>query len=442
LNETIIISIFFIWFAAFLTFGQNVASALFGAGLVGVLLWEGPHMFKGIIGPDVFYTVSTYSLSIIPLYLLMAQFLMRGKVVEDLFLVAHKLSGGSRFLLGSGTLVLGGVLGAVTGSGAAAAAALATLASPELEKYGYKKDFSIALTAVAGSLSAIIPPSIIMIIYGSLTNVPIGNLFMGAFIPGAITIAVFIICLYVYSEYSGKVLVQSDGAVEQETAATVETEIGAQSFYAFIFVIILMIAIFGGIYGGIVTAGEAGSLGAFVSLIGMLVMRRIGFEDIKASLTDAVKITAMIMVIVMGAQIFGRFLSFSMFPRHLLSFVEPLMGNPTLVLGIILFVFYLFGMFLESAAVMVLIIPVILPILKAMETDFLWFGVMASFVISIGLLTPPVGLSAYSAAAATNYPVERIFRYAIVFASVAAVVVVTLMIAFPGLITYLPSKIN
>ncbi|MCV0396707.1 MAG: TRAP transporter large permease subunit [Rhizobiaceae bacterium] len=424
------------WFLGFLVLGQAVATCLLGAGIVGVLLWMGPGVLNGIVGQDVFYTTSTYSLSIIPLYLMMAQMLVRGGVVVDLFRVGHRLSGYKRYPLGIATLVTGGMLGAVSGSGSASAAALATLAGPELERVGYTKRFSVGLAAIAGSLSAIIPPSLIIIIYGSLTMVPIGHMFIGSLGPGILALLVYVVCLKVFGEVRPGAV---DGVRGDEPE---DPHIGRRSMQAFVFVIALMLVVFGGIYGGVVTVGEAGAIGAFTALVGMIAMRRVTVRDIAEALAESVKITAMLMMLVIGAQIFARFLSFSRVPRELLSLAEPLLTQPSLLVAILMAAIFMAGMFLESAAVIVLLIPIILPMLQAAQIDLIWFGVMASFMIAIGLLTPPVGLSAYAAATAGRVPVAQVFRPTTLFAAIAALVVIVVMIFVPGIVTWLPSHIR
>ena len=419
------------WFAIFLILGQNVATVLMGAGLVGIYVLMGPRLFDGLLAQDIVFTATSYSLSIVPLYLLMAQFLLRGKVVEDLFLVGYRLAGRRRFPLGAATIVSGGLLGAVSGSGAATAAALATMASPQLQAVGYTRRFSIAVAAVAGSLSAVIPPSIIMIIYGSLTLVPVGHLFIGALLPGLVCVAVYIFCVHLFAETS-----------PPAEGGTADAAPSGGAVAAFVFVILLMTVVFGGIYGGVVTAAEAGGLGAFAALVGMLAMRRIGLRDIFEALGDSVKVTSMLMLIVMGAQVFGRFLSLSRAPRELLAYAEPLLATPGLLVAILLLVFFLFGLFLESAAVMVLLLPIIMPLLDAAQVDLLWFGVMACFMISLGLLTPPVGLSTYAACAAAGHPVAPIFNRTAKFAVAAAILVTLMMVMAPGTVTWLPRQMQ
>jgi C4-dicarboxylate transporter DctM subunit len=186
-----------LWIVVFMMAGQAVATCLLGAGLLGIVLWMGSGVLNGIIGTDTFYTASTYTLSIIPLYLLMAQLLLKGGVIVDLFRVGHRIAGYRRFPLGIATIITGGLLGAVSGSGTASAAALATLAGPELAaRRLHANAFPLRSQAISGSLSVIIPPSLLIMIYGSLTETPIGHLFIGSIGPGVLCIIVYIVlCL-------------------------------------------------------------------------------------------------------------------------------------------------------------------------------------------------------------------------------------------------------
>ncbi|MBM1143006.1 TRAP transporter large permease subunit [Alcanivorax sp. ZXX171] len=437
MSSTIVIWIVIAWFAIFLALGQNVATVLFGAGIVGIALYIGIAPLGGIIGPDTFYTASIYSLSIVPLYLLMAQMLLRGGIINDLFQVGHRLSGYRRYPLGVATIVTGSLLGAVSGSGAASSASLAAVASPELEKLGYTRRFSLSIAAVAGSLSAIVPPSLIMIIYGSLTSVPIGHLFIGALGPALLCITIYVVCLKVFSEIRKDA--QVDGTVPDEP----EEEDGRRkSRNAFLFVVTLMVVVFGGIYGGIITVAEAGAIGAFTAMVGMVAMGRVSHKDIFQALSESVKITAALMMLVLGAKIFARFLTFSRLPNELIAVMDPLMSNPGLVAVILLAVFFLAGMFLESAAVIVLLVPIILPLLEAAGIDLLWFGVSASTMIALGLLTPPVGLASFAAASAAGHPASQVFRGATVFAVAAGVIVTALLLIFPSVVTWLPAQMR
>lgn len=436
MDHSLIFTLVILWVTVFLLLGQAVATVMLGAGFVGLALWLGPKTLLGIVGQDVFFSVSNYPLSIIPLYLLMAQLLVRGRIVGDLFRVGHRLAGYRRFPLGVATILTGGMLGAVSGSGSASAAALARLAGPELERVGYTRDFSAGLAAISGSLSAIIPPSLLLMIYGSITLVPIGHLFMGSIGPAILCIIVYIICL----RFMGKTI---PGVPDRAAPLEAEDpEAMRRSFVALAFIFVLMGIVFGGIYGGVFTVGEAGGLGAFTAMVGVIAMRRVNFKDIAHALVDAAKVSAMLMMIIMTAQIFGRFMSVSRVPRLLVEMTEPLQAYPVLLMIVLMIVLFIAGMALEEVTIIILIIPLIEPMLKAMGIDMVWFGVMACFVISLGLLTPPVGLVAFSAAVAANVPPGAVFRPAMKFSLVAAVVVVLAMVFFPGIVTWLPSHLN
>ena len=423
------------WFAIALFLGQAVATCLFGAGLVGVYLWAGPRVLHGLVGQDIFFTASTYSLSIVPLYLLMAQALLKGNVIVDLFRIGRRLAGPRRLPLGVATILTGGMLGAVSGSGSASAASLAVLTGPELEKSGYTKVFAVGLAAIGGSLSAIIPPSIIVIIYGSMTLVPIGALFIASIGPAILCVLVFIFCLWAFPDIRPEARGSDATVIEDQP-------IGPGTIISFLFVLFLMFVVFGSIYGGIVTVGEAGAMGAFAALTGMLAMRRIGLRDIYAALTESAKVTAMLVLLVIAAQVFSRFLSFSQLPRTILSAAEPMIDQPLMLVAVLMLVIFIAGMILESIAVIILLIPIVQPMLEAAQVDMLWFGILASFMITLGLLTPPVGLSTYAAASVSNVPVAKVFRPTTLFAFIAAVTVAATMLLWPPLVTWLPAHIR
>ena len=436
MDHSLIFTLVILWVIVFFMLGQAVATVMMGAGFLGLALWLGPKTLMGIVGQDVFFSVSNYPLSIIPLYLLMAQFLVRGKIVGDLFRVGHRLAGYRRFPLGVAAILTGGMLGAVSGSGSASAAALARLATPELERVGYTRDFSAGLAAISGSLSAIIPPSLLLMIYGSITLVPIGHLFIGSIGPAMLCILVYIVCLRFMGETTPGAADRAVPLEEEDPAAL------RRSFLAMGFIVVLMTIVFGGIYGGIFTVGEAGGLGAFTAMVGVIAMGRVNGKDIADALVDAAKITAMLLMIIMAAQIFSRFMSISRVPQLLVDLTIPLQAYPVLLLLVLMVVLFLAGMALEEVTCIILIIPLIEPVLRAAEIDMIWFGVMACFVISLGLLTPPVGLVAFSAAVAANVPPGAVFRPALKFATVAAVIVVLAMVFVPGIVTWLPSRLN
>jgi C4-dicarboxylate transporter, DctM subunit len=441
MDAVIVITITLTLLVLFLLSGLYIHSVLFACGIIGIILLEGFDILPGLLGNEPFNRVASYTLTTIPLYVLMAQFILKADIVKDIFYLVHKVSRGKNGALGVLTMIIGGLLGAVSGSGTATAASLGQVAVPELRRHGYSAPLAGAVAAAAGSLSGVIPPSIILILYGVATETPIGSLFIGSVIPGILCMLVFITVMLVYYKIEKK-----QPAVQDEVAATLEEEAHYVSVPRLITVIIIsilvMAIIFAGIYSGIFTPTEAGAVGSFVGFLAALVLGKVNFNFIKYSVIETLRLTGMVLIIMIGAQIFGRFISLSLIPRKLIAMLEPIMDTPALVLVVISLVLFIMFMFIEGAAVILMSIPVLLPIINAMQIDILWFGVFVGVICTIGLLTPPVGLSVYAVAGVSNIRLEPIFRIGMVFALAALVVVCGLMILFPELATYLPNSMD
>jgi tripartite ATP-independent transporter DctM subunit len=371
----------------------------------------------------------------------MAYVLFEGNIIKDLFAVIHRLVGRRRSPLGFATIAMGGVLGAVSGSATAISGGLAVLVSPELKDYGYDKNFSVALAAIGGSLSALMPPSIIIIIYASITETSIGKMFLGAVIPATMLMVLFGLLIIIFEKlFPENIIDQTDHSPDSHgSQVNVEDVSFLRGLSSLGVIVFIGFIVFGGIFGGIVTATEAGGFAAFTSIVLLLAMRKITFKKILESSISAARFTAMLMAIVLGAQIFGRFISLSMIPQKIIFSLQPIMEQPSIIILVLLFILFLAGMILESAAAMVLVLPIIDPILTEINADHIWFGVCASFVIVLGLLAPPVGLATYSASAASGTPVGYVFRHTTIYAVIAALVITPFLFIFPELITWLPN---
>lgn len=439
MDNLTVIGIILVMMIVLLLAGLYIHSVLLASGIIGLILLEGFGILPGLLGNEPFNRVASYTLTTIPLFVLMAQFILQSGLVQDIFYMVHKVSKGRNSLLGVLTLIIGGMLGAVSGSGTATSASLGQVAIPELRKHGYSAPLAGAIAASGGSLSGIIPPSIILILYGVATETPVGSLFIGAFIPGILTMFVFILVMLVYFRLEKNKVAATDEPAIKETAPVEKLSAGRLIVVSVIAIAIVLV-IFGGIYSGIFTPTEAGAVGAFVGLIAAIILGKVNFDFFRNSVVETVKLTGMVMIIMIGAQIFGRFVSLSLLPRRLIEFIEPIMDTPVLVLIVISFVLFIMFMFIEGAAVILMSIPVLLPIIQELQVDILWFGVFVAVICTIGLLTPPVGLSVYAVAGVSGISSGSIFRIAMVFALVAMVVVCGLMIAFPGLATWLPNS--
>ena len=439
MDNLLVIGIILVMMIVLLLAGLYIHSVLLASGIIGLILLEGFGILPGLLGNEPFNRVASYTLTTIPLFVLMAQFILQSGLVQDIFYLVHKVSKGKNSLLGILTLIIGGMLGAVSGSGTATSASLGQVAIPELRKHGYSAPLAGAVAATGGSLSGIIPPSIILILYGVATETPVGSLFIGAFIPGILTMLVFIAVMLVYFQL-GK---NKQAALPNETLkeqAPEEKVPAIRLIIASVIAVSIVFIIFGGIYTGVFTPTEAGAVGAFVGLIAAFLLGKVNVNFFKVSLIETVKLTGMVMIIMIGAQIFGRFVSLSLLPRRLIEWLEPIMDQPALVLIAISIVLFVMFMFIEGAAVILMSIPVLLPIIVELQVDTLWFGVFVAVICTIGLITPPVGLSVYAVAGVSGITPGSIFRLTTVFALVAMVVVTGLMIVFPGLATWLPNS--
>jgi tripartite ATP-independent transporter DctM subunit len=463
MESLLVIAIIIVMLIMLLVSGLYIHSVLLASGIIGLILLEGFGILPGLIGKEPFNRVASYTLTTIPLFVLMAQFILQSGLVQDIFYMVHKVSKGKNSLLGVLTLFIGGMLGAVSGSGTATSASLGQVAIPELRRHGYSASLAGAIAAAGGSLSGIIPPSIILILYGVATETPVGKLFIGAFIPGILTMVVFIFVMLVLFHMERKkssiaavnpVSMQMESSINPyqdkkdiETAATVsedkqETISALRLVTVSIIGVLIMAVIFGGIYSGLFTPTEAGAVGSLVGLIAALILGKVNVQFFKSSLTETVKLTGMVMIIMIGAQIFGKFVSLSLLPRKLIVMLEPIMDSPALVLIAISVVLFIMFMFVEGAAVILMSIPVLLPIITELQVDILWFGVFVAVICTIGLLTPPVGLSVYAVAGVSGIGSGPIFKVGMIFAIVAMIIVCGLMIVFPQLATWLPNSMS
>ncbi|MBU2952921.1 TRAP transporter large permease [Marinobacter sp. F3R08] len=422
-------------FLVLMAAGFHIHSILLGIGVMGLVLIQDFNIAAAFLRSDPFGQIASYALTTIPLYVIMAQFILKSGVVQDAFVMVYKASKGKPTVLGSMTVVIGGFLGAVSGSGAATSASLGSVAVPELRNYGFRPDLAGAIAAASGSLSGIIPPSIILILYGVITETPISDLFMAAMIPGVLTMLVFVGCVIVMHRNG------SESSID--VASSPELKIGARRAITVVAVGIFMFTlIFGGIYLGLVTPTEAGAIGALGAFVTALVLGKVDRTFMVSSVRDTAVVTGMIVLILIGAAIFGRFVSFSLLPRRILSMIEFLIQYPSIVLIILAIAFFFLFMFIEGTAVILMALPVVLPVIEQAGIDVLWFGVFIAVICTLGLITPPVGLSVYSAAGTSGVPASKIFRPATKMAIAVAVFVCGAMILFPELATWLPSTIS
>lgn len=444
--ENVVILVVIGLFLVFLALGQNIASLLLFFGILGIFLLDGWQSVGGFLENGPFFRVASYTLTTIPLYVIMSQFILHSGLIEDIFKIINKYTRGRSGILGSLTIVVGGLMGAVSGSGAATAATLGQVATPQLTKYGFPRDLAAAISASGGSLAGLIPPSIILILYGSITQTSIGQLFMGAVFPGIILVVVFIVFTqYLLIRYrrKNKHTEVSETAHKEVAATTFEDDLSTGRTIAVLAVgTIVFSIIFVGIYTGIFTPNEAGGIAAAVAFLTALLFKKVSWNFFKVTFSETIKVSGMILIIMIGAQIFGKFISLSLIPRKLMELLNPIMDQPVLIILILAVFYFLLFMFLETAAAIVMSVPVTFPIAMEIGLDPVWFGVFICIISVLGLLTPPVGVSTFMVASVAKVPAGRLFKITTLYAVAGMIVAGVLITAFPEIITWLPSQME
>lgn len=431
-SATIAIIVALVALVVLLLSGLYIHSMLLAVGIIGISVMGNVALLPGLLSYATYTTVASYSMTTIPLYVLCAQLILEAGVVEDLFNILYNVSHGKKGVLGAFCCVLGAFLGAVCGSGTATSAALGQAAYPQLVRRGYKSDLAAAVSASSGSLAGVIPPSVTLIVYGITTETPIGQLFVASLVPGILTTLVFIGCTFFFLSRDKK----NSEAVEVFQPVHVEKKRAVVSVSV---AVIIAFTIFGGIYSGFMTATEAGAVSATVAFICALCLGKVTKDFIARAAKSTVSITAMVMMIMIGAKIFGKFMSLSKISAKFVEALGPMMNHPKVILVICIIVYFVLFMLMEGTAVIVMTTPVLLPVMHQMGVDMLWFGIICCFCCVIGQLTPPVGVCVYSVCGTAGIPVEGPFKKSLSFALTATIIVGGMMVLFPQVITMLPS---
>ncbi len=409
--------------------GVPVGVALGGVGFVGFAAVAGFSPALGILKIVPYSTFANYGLVVIPLFILMGNFAFHSGMSGDLYGTARAWFGRVRGGLAMSTVAACAAFGAVCGSSTATAATMGKIALPEMKKHGYDDSLATGTTAAGGTLGILIPPSVIMIIYGVLTENSIGKLFLAGFIPGILQ-ALFYIALIGGMCF----LFKSKGPAGERVSIWGKVK-ALRSSWA---VIILFALVIGGIYFGLFTAIEAAGIGAFGAFAIALVRRQLTWAGFKDSCSDAVLTSAMIFIIMLGANIFGYFLAVTQLPAALSDSLLAMDVNRYWILLIILVIYVVLGMFMDSMAMILITLPIFYPVVMKLGFHPIWFGIIVVRVAEIGLITPPVGMNLYVIQGiADKVPMGKVFRGAAPFV-LADLVHVAVLVAFPVIATFLP----
>jgi C4-dicarboxylate transporter DctM subunit len=422
-----------------------VLFALILAGLVVVLL-TGVPVFAGLtlfatailyayeghlggLGDLVFGELDTYLLVAIPLFTLMAQFMIRGKVVDDLFGAAHTLVRHLPGGLGVATVGACTVFAAISGSSVATALTIGAAAVPLMIRYGYPPRVAYGVVAAGGTLGILIPPSGPMVLYGVVSDTSIGALFIAGVLPGLMLAAIFA----VYSMTAARGRPREPRASWSEIVAALR-----RSFWA----LLLPVLVLGGMYFGVFTATEAAGVGALGALlIAMLVYRNFSLRDLWLSAEDAARNTAMLFMILAAAAILGNVLTKLRIPNQMVDLVLTYGVSQIGFLCAVMALIFVLGMFLETISIILITTPVVLPVLAALKIQPVWYGILLTINLELALITPPVGMNLFALKAITRAPLADII------AGVAPYVLLliaglALVMLFPAIALWLPGTMN
>lgn len=408
-----------------------VGISLILVGLIGTAYVRGWNIAFTQLGRTPFDTSSSYSLSVIPLFILMGMILSYTGLGRDLYRAVDSWIGHLRGGLAMATIGTAAIFSAISGSLNATTATVAKITLPEMEKYNYKPSLSTACVAAGGTLGILIPPSVILILYGILTREPIGKLLIAGIIPGILQMIIFMITISILIRRNSSL-----APVRAEKATFTEKLNSLKNVWPFLGLFIISI---GGIYFGVFTPTEAAGVGAFGALIFALISKKLDFHKLKMSFNESVRLTAYIFLILIGATIFSQFLTITRIPVKLTSFVANLDLNPYIILTLILVALFILGCFVEGLSLIVLTLPILYPIITELGFSGIWFGVIMVMAINIGSLTPPLGISVYVIkGVASDIPIQTIFR-GVTPMIIAMVACIAFLTVFPQLVTFLPS---
>jgi tripartite ATP-independent transporter DctM subunit len=411
--------------------GMPVAFALLVAGGVGMYFAGGVFALIGVLKSGPYEVVASYTLSTLPMFVLVGSFLTAGEFTRDLFNTGHRWLGHIRGGLAYAAVAGGVLLAAISGSSAAAAAMLAKAAYPQMKRYGYSDSFSTGTLAVVGTLAIMIPPSIGFVLYGVFTETSIGKLLVAGIIPGLLTAIGYAVTIRIVLRRNPEL-----APVASERFPMRERIAALRSTWPLLLLMVMMI---GGIYSGAVTPTEVGAVGASFALLMAVVMGRMGWQTFRGALADAARTSAMILTIVATSAVFGTFLTLTGTTQAIIGAVQSANIHPYAVLFAVMLFLILLGCFLEQMAILVLTLPLIFPLLTSLGFDPIWLGVLYVKSAEIGFITPPMGMNGFVIASATGVPTRLVFKGIWPFVLVEVVLLI-LLVAFPQLTLWLPGR--
>lgn len=411
--------------------GIPIALAMAVTGFVGFGLIIGWGASMSMVGQTAFDMAFSYNLSVLPLFILMGNFITRAQLSEDLFAAAYAFVGRLPGGLAISSILACAGFSAVSGSSLATAATMAKVAMPSMRKFGYKPSLAAGSIAAGGTLGILIPPSVALVLYGILTENDIGKLFLAGILPGIL--GAFLYCCAALTI----ALIDPSAGPRGERTSWPERFRVLRRIWG---VATLFTIVIGGIYAGLFTSTEAAGIGAAASAVFAILRGRLSFPDIVEVLVSTARMTAAIFAILIGALIFTNFINVANILQLLNQFVDSMGLTPFGVLFFVLAVYVILGMFLESMSMLLLTIPIFYPLIIANGFDPIWFGIVVVVVIEIGLITPPVGMNVFIIRSTMpEIPLNTIFRGVLPFV-LSDIIRLMILVFVPSVVLFLASS--
>lgn len=406
-----------------------IGVAMAAVGVLGVAAIIGLKPALALFGNTVYETTANFDLSIIPLFVLMGSVASRSGLSRELYSAFNAWLGALRGGVALATVGACGAFAAICGSSVATAATMSQVALPEMKRFKYADSLATGSVAAGGIIGILIPPSVVLVLYGILTETSIGDLFIAGFIPGILTTLGFMLVISIFTRFNPEA-----GPKGEKTTAGEKVRALGRTWA----ILLLFILVIGGIYFGFFTPTEAAGIGAVGAYAIAALRRRLNFETIKGSLLETIRTTGMIFTILIGAIALNNLMVFSGMAYGLSSFVSGLDMHPMMVMVIILIIYLILGCFMDALAMILLTVPIFFPIVVNLGFDPVWFGIIVVMVVELGLITPPIGMNVFVIKGmAQHVPLQTIYKGVIPFVA-AQIVLVILVFLFPQIALWLP----
>jgi tripartite ATP-independent transporter DctM subunit len=412
--------------------GVPVAYASAFTGIAGMMIIRNPTVAEGLAGIIPFANSAQYSLSVLPLFVAIGFLAMHAGITSSAYDAARKWVGRAPGGLATATIFASAGFAAVSGASTASTAVFTRLALPEMEKRGYDKAFAAGVIAVGGTLAALIPPSALLVIYGILVETSVAKLLLAGFLPGIMSIFVYLIVITVVVKLNPKLAPIEPSVPMIEKIRALPQVMGV---FSVVGVILL------GIYLGWMTPTESAGVATAIILV-MALRKRMALREFGQGLLDTVQTTAMIFMVIWGVMIFVRFLAFTGLPAAVTESVLGLDVPRWVILMCVIIMYLLLGMILDGLGMMLLTLPVVFPAMMGLGYDPVWFGILLIKLIEVGVVTPPVGLNCYVVnGIRPDIPLEKIFRGVTPFL-IGEIFIIAVIVAFPDFILWLPNMMQ